>query len=216
MRLRFILLFLLLSIIVFIGVADAMPAGFENGKNHYINSTSNLYNYPIKIVLCNGTGTDMGGAAFLGGKVAADWDDVRFNQSYNGTDTSTVLSFWYEEGNDTMIDATHGTRTFWVNMSFIFSNNTCGMWIFYNSTGATSAVNGDTTFPFIDDMSGDTSKWVDEEAGITKSNSNGVMTLTFSSGAPSILRNNVAFGANYALVSRLKTAHFNTASYGEI
>ncbi|MCX7590620.1 MAG: DUF2341 domain-containing protein [Kiritimatiellae bacterium] len=94
--------------------------------------------YQVKIVLTTAT--------FDYGRCDADGDDLRF------TDMSDVeLGYWIEVWNPS------GTSTIWVKVP---TQGTTTIKMYYGNPSASPGSNGNNTFDFFDDFSGDLSKWI--------------------------------------------------------
>lgn len=126
------------------------------------NSGSNLSNYQTLIELDN-TNFDFSHST-------SDGSDIRI------TDTSlNKLSFWIEEW-----DSVGETAKIWVKIPSISASSTVTLYIYYGNASLTTESDGDNTFLFFDDFSGDLSKWTGDTD--YASISDGILTLT-STGA---------------------------------
>jgi hypothetical protein len=106
-----------------------------------------------------------------------DFDDIRFRDS----DGSTELAHWRES----YIDST--SAVFWVKVPSIPSGNKT-IYMYYGNDAADSGSDGDATFIFFDDFSGDLSKWnihIDTDVAITASYGNPAPCLEISGGITS-------------------------------
>ena len=119
-------------------------------KSHIINGigTTAGINYQINIVVINGTGTDNGETVFINNKVRSDFGDIRFT-TLNGT----LLDYWMESLNAGM------NATFWVKMAGNLTEQAQTIYLYYGNPLAVTTSNGDSTFIFFDDFSGDLTKW---------------------------------------------------------
>lgn len=92
---------------------------------------------------------DIAGKVYVSDKCKADYSDIRFTTP----DGTTLLDYWIEES-----DA--NAATIWVEFNSIPSYPDEGsFYIYYGDADATDASNGENTFIFFDDFSGDLSKW---------------------------------------------------------
>ena len=127
-------------------------SGFGNRKSLTITGSPDgiQTNYQLKLTVHKGTGTDSGSDVFLGNKVKADFSDIRFTKN----DGTTLLDYWvesYVENNSAVV---------WVEFDSIpASPSTDNFHLYYENSVAASASNGNNTFIFFDDFSGDLSKW---------------------------------------------------------
>jgi hypothetical protein len=87
-------------------------------------------------------------AASLNGHSRTDFGDVRFTSS----DGTTLLDYWIEE----KVDGNYAV--FWVEVSEDLGSDRT-IYVYYGKSDATTTSNGNNTFPFFDDFSGDLSKW---------------------------------------------------------
>jgi len=76
-----------------------------------------------------------------------DGSDIRFTAS----DETTLQDYWVESWD------TSGTSKIWVEVT---APGTSTIYMYYGNATASSASDGDTTFEFFDDFSGDLSKWI--------------------------------------------------------
>ncbi|MCL4435978.1 MAG: DUF2341 domain-containing protein [Thaumarchaeota archaeon] len=144
-------------------------------KSHTINAAAGAgSNYPIKIVVHKGSGTDSAENVYLDNN-AKNWpNDIRFT----GKDGTTSLDYWMESYADY-------TATFWVKVNDDLSNTGTNIYIYYGKSGASSTSNGKNTFSFFDDFSGsnlDSSKWSSSRNGISVSD--GQLHLTSDGNPP--------------------------------
>lgn len=103
--------------------------------------------YQIRITAHFGSGTDSGAHVYLNGNCRTDFGDVRFFEGNN------PLDYWMES-------MTSGDNAvFWVELDSNLSSGNILLKVSYGNLGATSTSNGDNTFIFFDDFSGDLSKW---------------------------------------------------------
>mgnify|MGYP003393779888 FL=1 len=183
-----------------------MPLGYNYSKLITINGTTSgaQTNYQMKLAIIKGAGSDSAGTVYLNNH-AADWpEDIRFVKS----DGITSLDFWREE-----YDTADGT--WWVEFDSIpISPGTATFYMYYGKVGDTDASNGANTFLFFDDFPGvaiDGAKWT-PTGNVTVASS--ICTIIFTTGGSQIL-NKTAGAATTAIRSRLKSKHYNSASYDE-
>ncbi|RLC82428.1 MAG: hypothetical protein DRJ03_19060 [Chloroflexi bacterium] len=127
--------------------------GWDYRKSHVIKQTSGAgTDYQIRIKVHYGSGTDSGEDVYLNGKCKSDFSDVRFTKD----DGVTLLDYWIEE----YVDGDYAL--FWVKLTDDLSAGDVTIYVYYGNEDATSLSDGESTFPFFDDFSGDLSKWVIE------------------------------------------------------
>jgi hypothetical protein len=105
------------------------PDDWQYRKNHTINSNGNAgVNYPVRIKVHYGSGTDSGEDVYLNGKCQPDFGDIRFTD-YTGW---TLLDYWMDEkvGN---------YATFWVEVTANLSVSTTTIYIYYGNENASRA-----------------------------------------------------------------------------
>ncbi len=103
-----------------------------------------------------------------------DFNDIRFVDS----DGSTLLSYWRESYTAST------SAIFWVKVPSVPSGSKT-IYMYYGNAAASSASDGDATFVFFDDFSGDLSKWnvhIDTDVAITSSYGNPAPSLEISGG----------------------------------
>jgi hypothetical protein len=115
------------------GLPPTLPS-WSYRKSHIINgsSTGAVSNYPIKITVHYGAGTDSGADVYLNGKCRTDFGDIRFRDA----DGVTELSYWMEKyvASDYAI--------FWVKVPSIpVSPGTATIYIYYGNSSATTTSN---------------------------------------------------------------------------
>ncbi|MEM3875277.1 MAG: DUF2341 domain-containing protein [Candidatus Bathyarchaeia archaeon] len=99
-------------------------------KSHVINSASNAgTNYPIRIKVYYGSGTDSGENVYLGGKCRTDFGDVRFTDD----DGTTLLDYWMES----KVDGDYAI--FRVEVADDLSSNSATIYVYYGNSQATRA-----------------------------------------------------------------------------
>jgi len=137
-------------------------------------------NYQIRVTVHIGTGTDSTTDVYIdSGKVKDNFGDVRWV-----TENNVELDYWVEElvGGDYAV--------FWVEIPSIpASPNTTKVYMYYGNPNAVSKSNGDNTFDFFDNFSGDSldnNKW-----GATSG------TVTVSDGWCEIVAGSITTAVNF-------------------
>ncbi len=132
-------------------------SGWNFRKSQLIDGSATTAgtDYQIRFTVHYGTGVDEGENVYLGNKAKTDFGDVRFTQS----DKQTLLSYWLES----KIDG--ATATFWVKITGNLTAQSQTIFMYYGNNEASSTSNGDATFVFFDDFSGDLGKWTKEVNG---------------------------------------------------
>jgi len=105
--------------------------------------------------------------------VNADGSDIRFT----GSDEVTLQDYWVESWDNT------GDSKIWVEVK---TSGTSTIYMYYGNAAAGSASDGDATFVFFDDFSGDLSKWtvhIDTDVSINTSYGNPAPCLEISGGS---------------------------------
>jgi hypothetical protein len=105
--------------------------------------------------------------------VKADGSDIRFT----GSDEITLQDYWVESWDNT------GTSKIWVKVQ---TSGTSRIYLYYGNAAASSASDGEATFDFFDDFSGDLSKWnvhIDTDVAINASYGNPAPCLQISGGS---------------------------------
>ena len=173
--------------------------GWNYRKSHIItHPTGGLTNYQTKIRVYRTTGTDSADTVYVGDKCLADFGDIRFTNS-----AGDELSYWMETSNATYAD-------FWVKLDNITTSAT--FYIYYGNNWVSTTSNGNTTFDFFDDFTGDLSKWTNM-GGTTISG--GIATISATSTAIYGITSTQTFGTGYAVAANVRYAHYNTSSYLE-
>jgi hypothetical protein len=107
--------------------------GWEYRKAHEIlgSTAGSVTNYPVKIVVHYGSGSDALGDVYLGGKGRTDFGDIRFT----GTDGKTLLDYWIEYKEDSKY------AVIWVKVPEIPKGDGTGsttIYLYYGNPSATS------------------------------------------------------------------------------
>jgi len=107
-----------------------LPVGWSYRKSHVINPASGAgANYPIRITVHYGSGSDSGEDVYLNGKCRTDFGDIRFTRS----DGVSLLDYWMEE----KVDGDYAV--FWVQIADDLSTNPVTIYIYYGNPNATRA-----------------------------------------------------------------------------
>ena len=136
-------------------VSSGWLEGWQYRKSHEIEGSTagSLTDYQVKIIVHYGSGTDSGENVYLNSHSLTDFGDVRFTAA----DGLTTLPYWMES----KVDGDYAI--FWVKIPRIpESPGKATIYIYYGNSSASDASNGDSTFEFFDDFTGDslnTSKW---------------------------------------------------------
>jgi hypothetical protein len=156
MRYIILLLFFLLTVVVSTPQAEAdWLYGWQYRKSHALNSAAGAgTGYQIPITVYYGAGTDSGGNVYINGNGSTDFSDICFTDD----DGTTVLSFWLESKTD------GNNARFWVKVNDDLGSNQT-IYVYYSGRPSPSLSDGNGTFDFFDDFSGDLSKWTKHKDG---------------------------------------------------
>lgn len=178
-------------------------SGWQYRKSHVINSASGAgTNYQVKIIVHYGSGTDSGADVYLNSHCRTDFGDVRFTDD----DGTTLLDYWMES----KVDGDYAV--FWVEVADDLSSDSVTIYVYYGKSDATTTSNGDNTFLFFDDFSGNLSKWTVRSG--TWTIENGELKSTTTSGAQIVRAQNFA---DVRIRTRFrKTNAANSPQYGVI
>ncbi len=105
-----------------------------------LSPATSVANYQVLVTLT----TSIMGNPYA--NVKADGSDIRFT----GADETTLQDYWIESWSNT------GTSKIWVKVK---TSGASTIYMYYGNAAASSASNGNATFDFFDDFSGDLSKW---------------------------------------------------------
>jgi hypothetical protein len=156
--------------------ATAWLSGWSYRKSHLINSAAGAgINYQIKVAVHYGSGTDSGADVYLNSHSRTDFGDVRFTDD----DDTTLLDCWMESKVDS------DEAVFWVKVADDLSTVNQTIYVYYGKADATTTSNGNNTFIFFDDFSGDLSKWnihIGTDVAITSGYGNPAPCLEISGG----------------------------------
>ena len=132
---------------------------YESSREVYLNSsttvrTTDLSNYQERIVVNYGSGTSQADNVYLNGRCQTDFKDIRFTWFNTSSNKEIECPYWIEQ-------TTSGLKAvFWVKIPQISSINNSTMYIYYGRyTTVPTTSNGNATFEFFDDFSGDLSKY---------------------------------------------------------
>ncbi|MCW4035192.1 MAG: DUF2341 domain-containing protein, partial [Candidatus Bathyarchaeota archaeon] len=105
--------------------------GWTYRKSHFIsNCTGAGSDYPIKLIVNYGSGSDSGDTVYLNNMCQSDFGDIRFTDD----DQTTLLDYWLEDFTLSEI------ATFWVEVSDDLSVSNTTIYLYYgNSTVATTS-----------------------------------------------------------------------------
>lgn len=130
-----------------------MNPGWAHRKSHVVTSATGAgTNYPVRIVVHYGSGTDSGNDVYLGGNSNTDFSDIRFTDN----DETTALDYWMESETDS------SQAVFWVEIADDIGSSNATIYLYYGNSSATTASNGTNTFTMFDDFNDgslDGSKW---------------------------------------------------------
>ena len=168
-------------------------SGWQYCANINIDNTGNsnaLSDYQQKVVLSSSN--------FDFSKANSDGSDIRFLDN----DDSTLLSYWIESW-----DSSGQTATIWVKVPSIPASSNYTIYMYFGNASATSASNGNATFEFFDDFSGDLSKWT-VISGTDFSISNGVLVVqkTTTTEPKDTIRSNTLIGKEGIIEYKIKPA----------
>ena len=183
--------------------------GWQYRKSVTLSRASGaVTNYQMKLLLGESAGA-VGEDVDCGGLCLPSFNDIRFTTA----DGITPLSYWIE----TITGVTpNQLATIWIKCDSIGINATT-FYMYYGNAGAAAASSGSDTFPFFDDFPGatlDNNKWSITD-GATVSVSDSVVTIIGRASANSVIYSGSDYGENYAMRARVKTEHFDSASYRE-
>lgn len=129
-------------------------SGFKFKKSIYISSVDEeLFNYQMKIKVAESEGEESADVD-CGRNIQADFKDIRFTAA----DGETLLSYYLESITG---DEPNRIATFWVKIPQIPPEG-LPIYMYYSNPGAKDLSNGEDTFDFFDDFSGDNldlTKW---------------------------------------------------------
>ncbi|WXG41619.1 MAG: DUF2341 domain-containing protein [Candidatus Freyarchaeum deiterrae] len=142
--------------------------GWSYRKPVRVNNSGsvNLYAFQVKLTLQGTNPSQVGYVDF--GKIAPDGSDIRFTAA----DGLNPISFWIESWNNT-----NKTATVWIKCPLLGNNSVTVYYMYYGFKNAESLSNGEDTFLFFDDFSGDIlnpGKWI-VTGNVTVNN--GVVTI---------------------------------------
>jgi len=132
-------------------------SGWQYRKSLAINGTTAgaQTDYEMEVIVHYGSGTDSGKDVYCSSNCNSDFSDVRFSAS----DETTELDYWLKSYTASSV------ATFWVEVGSIpASPSSTSIYLYYGNSGASTTSNGENTFDFFDDFSGDLSKWTIDAA----------------------------------------------------
>jgi len=136
-------------------------AWYENTNEVNLGSSTNLQpttlsNYQISLNVIFGSGNSTADTVYLNGHGQSDFSDVRFTWFNSSSNSEVECPYWIEQ-------MTPGVNaTFWVKIPEIPATGTSKMYVYYGKSNVASTSNGNSTFEFFDDFSGNLSKWTQE------------------------------------------------------
>jgi len=170
--------------------ATAWLSGWSYRKSHAIDYAAGAgINYQVKVVVHYGSGTDSGADVCLNSHSRTDFGDVRFTDD----DGTTLLDCWMESKVDS------DKAVFWVKVADDLSTINQTIYVYYGKADATTTSNGNNTFIFFDDFSGNMSKWnihIGTDVTITSSYGNPAPSLEISGGVTSAPYGFAAIGSD--------------------
>lgn len=156
-------------------------------------------NYQMKLLVSKNSGSDGSGTVNLSGHCQDDFDDIRFTNT-----TGAELDYWTETVNS------GANATVWVELDSVSATGNTPFYIYYGNSTVSSASNGDNTFLFFDDFTGDLTKWT-IKSGTWEIDTN---RLKYTAGIKSnIIYGNVQVPANYrAAIQFISMASWDKAA----
>jgi hypothetical protein len=180
----------------------AWLSGFKYRKSHVINGTTAgaQSNYPLRIVVHKGSGSDSGEDVYCNNNCRDDFGDIRFTKA----NKSSKLDYWLQ----TKVDGDYAV--FWVETDEIpASPKTTIIYIYYGRATATSESNGKATFLDFDDFDDNVldSGWIVDVASAneTVAEVNQEIAFTHRKDAYCHIERDVNLPANLAVMVKLKT-----------
>ena len=139
----------------FLRTVPASSGSMDDWTSHFIvtidnvNNTQELTDYQVLVKLDSNN--------FNFQRAHPEGNDLRFT-----TRNGDILPYWIES-----YDSTSEEARIWVKVDSIPASDRTTIIIHYGNPTAASASNGDATFEFFDDFSGDLSKWISNGVSIT-------------------------------------------------
>jgi hypothetical protein len=135
-------------------------------------------NYQLKLLVGESSGAT-GEEVDCGGKVASDFDDLRFTTS----DGSTLCDYWIESLSGS---TPNQLATVWIEVPSIAAHpDDTTIYMYYGNAGASAVSSGANTFVFFDDFSSNTIANYTTSGG-TWSISGGVLNVLYNAGGNAI------------------------------
>lgn len=178
-----------------------MLIGWTKSTSIKLYSTVALTDYQIRFAIHRSSGINSGDDIYIGENCETDYRDIRFTST-----SDTLYSYWIESSDSS-------SATIWVKIPSIAANAYTELVLQYGNGGASTVSSGEATFEFFDDFTTvDSSKWT-ISGSVTVSGSE----ITVSGGASSwaSIISKTSFSYNYAVRSRLKSAHWGTTTGSE-
>lgn len=139
-KLFFLILILTICASLFVHVERVWAwwdTNFGYRKTHDLTGASGAgTNYPIRIVVHYGSGSDSGADVYCDSHCQTDFDDIRFIDN----DDSTALDYWRETYADS------NNATFWVEVADDLSSGTVSIYMYYGNNTVSTTSNGTATF----------------------------------------------------------------------
>ena len=143
-RILVIVLFSIFFILPKNSYAASWLSGYNYQKVFYVNGSSSgaVSNYPIKLILNKGSGTDTSSSFYLDNHALSSFNDIRFT-SRDGT---SLLSYWIASSDSS-------SATVWVKLDSVpASPSQKTFYFYYGNPAAPSLSSGADTFNFYDDF----------------------------------------------------------------
>lgn len=133
----------------------------EETREVYLNTTifeasPRVTDYQLRIIAHYGAGTSNGENVFLNSHSRTDFGDIRFAWFNRSSNSEVGCNYWVED-----LDISE-SGVFWVKVPEITAQVNATLYVYYGKADATTSSNGQATFEFFDDFSGDLSKWTVE------------------------------------------------------
>lgn len=148
-------------------------------------------NYQMKLLVGESSGAT-GEDVDCAGHCLSNFNDLRFTAS----DGETLLDYWIESITGT---TPNQLATVWIEFDSIGTTDTT-FYMYYGNSVASAVSNGENTFLFFDDFSGDLSKWTGDTG--SASIAGGIMTLTVGPGIWAALYGNTFHSGDIAVRMR--------------
>ena len=210
---------IMVGLVVLLALSAVVPAAADDYSFTFHKTitvrgspSGTQFNYPVKLILFNKTGTDTPAGIFLGkGTVSPAWNDIRFSKESG----EVFFPYWIESTNET-------SATVWVNVPAIPPEGV-DVVIRYGNLNAPDMQDGFTTFTLFDSFDGaslNTDRWT-ATRGVAVSDS--IVSITASSDTSYYISSAARFETGYRIVARIrphdfggtKTTEFFYASFND-